>query len=208
MPGLVGLGVVAVEGDEHVESEAQQLQRDVRRQQLAGRRHQHRGEHGEEQDAVVLARVLQVALHVLHARQHDDDTQRREEDLEDERVTVEDQRAAVEAARLPAPRRQQGRDDPSEAHCGNGREDLLAAVGQEQVCAQHDEGQRGDQELRDQQREVVHPAPAIAPRSLATLSSMPLMNSSGSSPMSRMNAARIQDAMPSTLEMSSGTNLP
>ena len=143
-PGLVGFGVVAVERDEHVEAEAQQLQRNVRRQQLAGRYHQHHGEHGEQQDAVVLARVLQVPLHVLHAGQHDDDPERREEDLEDQRVPVEDQRAAVQAELVRdqllvegaglAPRgRQQDRADPGQPHDGNSREDLLAPVRQEQI---------------------------------------------------------------------------
>ena len=79
---------------------------------------------------------------------------------------------------------------------------------EEQVGAEHDEGERGEEKLGDEQRKVVHPAPAMAVRSLATLPSMPLMKRSGSSPMSRMNAASSQDAMDSTLVMSSAGASP
>ena len=118
-------------------------------------------------------------------------------------------RRYLQAVGLAASRRHEQDDaDTHEARHGNGREDLLAPVRQEQVDAEHDEGQRGEQELRDEKGEVVHPAPAMAPRSLATLSSMPLMNRNGSSPMSRMNAASSQDATASTLVMSSAGACP
>ena len=64
-PGLVGLGVVPPEGDQHVKAEAEQLKGDVGGEQLPRGSHQHHPQYGEEQNAVVLAGMAQVLLHVV-----------------------------------------------------------------------------------------------------------------------------------------------
>ena len=87
-PASLDLGFVAVVRDEYVEPEAQQLQGDVRGQQLPGRGHQHHAHDGEQQDAVVLAGVVEMPPNVVHASQYGEDADDQEERLEEERVAV------------------------------------------------------------------------------------------------------------------------
>ena len=79
---------------EDVQREAQQLQRDVGRQQLAGRRHAVRADDAEQDQRVVLAGVQQLLLHVARGGDAGEAADQREEDAEERRVVVDVDQAA------------------------------------------------------------------------------------------------------------------
>ena len=72
-PASVERTIVAVEGGEHVEREALQLEADIERDEVGGRDHQHHAEHGEddqhrELEAAELLAHQEALAHDQHER--------------------------------------------------------------------------------------------------------------------------------------------
>ena len=79
---LVAEAVALQVADEDVEGEAQQLERDVGRQQLLRGGHQHHARAAHQQEAVVLARGARLVAHVVRREERDHHHDARREDAE------------------------------------------------------------------------------------------------------------------------------
>ena len=153
--GLVRPFVVAFEGHECIEAEAEQFERNVGREELARRCEEHRGNDREEQDAVKFARVVDPPSHVLDARQDGDDAEYQEEPLEEQRVIVDADHAVVENGVLP-PEEGEREGENAEQRQGSGVGQPVLAFGRREEVAHEDEnGQHGHERFRQQEGEVV-----------------------------------------------------
>ena len=177
--GLVGAAVVQRVPAEDVQAEAQQLQRQVGGQQLAGRGHHHHRQHGDDNDGVVLARVCQVLVHVVQRAHDDGNADAHREHLEEEGVAVDPIQAAEEAVVLVQQEGHGEGDDGGEAGHGDPGQDVLAGRADNEVQRKHQEGQSRDKELGPKQLEAnVH------------RHAMPIPSSSGFTPLSMISTMR------------------
>ena len=116
---------------EHVEREAEQLQRDVGGQQLAGRGHAVRADDAEQDQRVVLAGVQELLLHVAGGGDAGEAADQREEHAEEGGVVVDVDQAAEVFGVVHPDQRDAGGDERAER--GEVAERLLAEPAPEEV---------------------------------------------------------------------------
>ena len=162
-----------------VQAEAEQLQRDVGRQELAGGHHRHHRQEGEEQDPVVFAGAGELFLDVVHGGQQHERPYRQQEDLEEDRVLVDEEQAAVQLF-VAAGEVEDGAHGPQHPRQRDVGQAVLAGGGDKEVQGQDQQGQPRHDELRQEQGEVdVHTASVIRAISVATPLSMILIKGLG-----------------------------
>ena len=145
-PALVRPRVGPGEGDQHVEREAQQLQRDVGGKQLAGGGHVDRADSGDDEERVELAWIAQVILHVAHRHEDDRGGGADEEHAEERRVVI-DEDDAGEVALFADPSEREAQDAQQPGRGDVGQPLLTEACGVE-VQAENQSGEAAQTELR------------------------------------------------------------
>ena len=167
-PRLVGLGPIQGVARQDVQAEAEKLQRDVGRQELARGYHGHHGQEGEEQDPVVFAGAGELLLDVVHGGQQHERPYRQQEDLEEDRVLVDEEEAAVQLL-VAAGEIEDGAHGPQDPGQRDVGQPVLARGGDKEVQGQDQQGQPRHDELRQEQGEVnVHTVSVIRAISVAT----------------------------------------
>ena len=153
--GLVAQPVALQVAHQDVEREAQQLQRDVGRQQLARGRHQDHARAGHQQEAVVLARGARAVAHVVRREERDRHHDPRREDAEVGREVVGAEEALEVAGGVADVG--DGRDQPRQrARRRRVGEVVLADLRPDQLRGEDADGRRHGDVLGDEEGEVAH----------------------------------------------------